>query len=285
MNSDFKKITINLNKSIDDNYDKNVNSENVISINNDSSIVKKINKNIANNIKRNKKEIFDQKNVKVKKIRLKDYIKNMPKLNNKINYSKISIKKQISLDLHDKPQNDKKSYIKTDDNLKLIKDNFKKKVIKNSKANIIQKRNINYSLQNYQYRNESNLAKSTNFDFNTIANYLNNKNHIKNSSLNNEININYNLSNNIHYKSIIKSERKKENLKKKNYMSESTFLNNNFKIEYNFSNSNNFYFNNDLISNSNNYIFVKRSNDIIDQANQLYNTTINDEFENYKNNI
>ena len=76
MNSDFKKITINLNKSIDDNYDKNVNSENVISINNDSSIVKKINKNIANNIKRNKKEIFDQKNVKVKKIRLKDYIKN-----------------------------------------------------------------------------------------------------------------------------------------------------------------------------------------------------------------
>ena len=285
LNSDFKKITINLNKSIDDNYDKNVNSENVISINNDSSIVKKINTNIANNIKRNKKEIFDQKNVKVKKIRLKDYIKNMPKLNNKINYSKISIKKQISLDLHDKPQNDKKSYIKTDDNLKLIKDNFKKKIIKNSKANIIQKRNINYSLQNYQYRNESNLAKSTNFDFNTIANYLNNKNHIKNSSLNNEININYNLSNNIHYKSIIKSERKKENPKKKNYMSESTLLNNNFKIEYNFNNSNNFYFNNDLISNSNNYIFVNRSNDIIDQANQLYNTTINDEFENYKNNI
>ena len=247
LNSDLKKITINLSKSVDD---KNLNGENVISINNDSNIVKKIDKNILNNTKSNKKGIIDRKNIKVKKTKLKDYIKNKPKSNKNINCKKISINKQISLNLHDKSifknfpnrQNDKKIYINTDNNLKLLKDNCKKRIIKNSITNITQKQNIKYNLQNYQCRNESNLEKSINLDFDTIDYFPNNKNNIIYSSLNNKININYNLDNNIHYKSIIKSERKKENLKKKNYVPESTLLNNNFKIECNFSNTNNFYF-------------------------------------------
>ena len=289
-NSYFNKISYNLSKSVDDKNDKNINSENVISITNDSNIVKKINKSILDNINNNKK-ISNKKNIKVEKTKLKNFINNNPKLNKKIFGNKMALNKKIHFDLNKKPksiiidnqQNDKKNQIRTDNNFNLSKDNIlNKRNIKKFIINNSQRANTNYNLPKDQYQIKTNLT-NTNLDHKIITPFPNNLNYIKDSSFNNATNNNIKLNNNIHYASLIKRERKNEILKKHRYESNISFLNN-FKIEYKFSNTNNFYFNNNSISNRNNYISINKSNDIIDQTNQIY-TSRSDEFQNYNNHI
>ena len=274
-NSYFNKISYNLSKSVDDKNDKNINSENVISITNDSNIVKKINKSILDNINNNKK-ISNKKNIKVEKTKLKDFINNNPKLNKKIFGNKMALNKKIHFDLNKKPksiiidnqQNDKKNHIRTDNNFNLSKDNIlNKRNIKKFIINNSQRANTNYNLPKDQYQIKTNLT-NTNLDHKIINNVTIN---------------NIKLNNNIHYASLIKRERKNEILKKDRYESDISFLNN-FKIEYKFSNTNKFYFNNNSISDRNNYISINKSNDIIDQTNRVC-TIRNDEFQNYNNHI
>ena len=292
LNSDFKMISINLSKNVDDENGKNTKSENVINITDDMNNIKRINKNILDNIN-NKMQIFNQKNIKVKKTMLKNFFRGNPKSIKKIPINKMSLNKKIFLNFNNKPkllnipnqQNDIKSHIRknNNNNFKLIKDNIKKLIIKNSMTNLAQKQNIKYNLKTYQYQNKRNLAKYANFNNKEITHFPNNKNQLKDTSCNNKININSKLINDIHYTSIIKSEREKENLKKGNYLCDIS-LPNNLKIEYKINNTNNFYFNRDLITNPNNYISINKSNDRIDQTKELY-TARKDESQNYKNYI
>ena len=294
-NSDLKKIDkYSFSKSVEDINYKIINGETALSNTNDSNMVKKINKNILDDIKKIN-QIVNKKNIKCEKIKIKNLIKNNPKLIKKFHNIKNSTKKTICLDINKKLKliniNNQKKHIKyhinADNNFILIDDNtVKKQNIRKPIQISTKKPNINSNLQKAQYKNKRNLAKTTNHDLKKITHFPNKKNQVKNLSLDNMANINSKLVNDIHYKSIIKRERTLENLKDHHYIPllNKSNISKNFKIEYNFRNINNFYFNKGFTWDGNKNIYFNNSYEVIDQIKHL-NTTRNNKLKNYKNYI